>query len=145
MSIYKKTEYSHELTKEAKQQHNFSIKIEKKISLEDIENIIVTAIEGGINYWAGIDNSLSEWNEKPKNMPLSCYAVELLISHKSIKFYDIEETDDDTSWILTLDKLLNGIKLNAENRPFDSDLDNMDSNTADCIIQYALFDNIIYG
>lgn len=142
--LYEKNEYGYELTKESVETA-ITIQIEKKITYDDLENILVTALEGGINYWAGIENQLPDWNDKPKDMPLSQYALEILISGKTIKFFDTLNSDNDIDWILTLEKLLNGIKLNCQNRPDDCDINNGDALTADCIIQYALFNNIIYG
>ena len=46
---------------------------------------------------------------------------------------------------LTLERLLVGIQKNAEERPWDCDLENYDATTCDCIIQYALYDEIIFG
>lgn len=122
-----------------------TIQVPREITEDDICNIIVSAFEGGSNYWMGLDNSKEEFNDKPKDEPLSTWTTKLILEGKSIKLYDIEESEDDTNWILTLDKILNGIKLNAINRKFDNDLENMDATTADCIIQYALFNEVVYG
>lgn len=130
----------------------FTDKVIGKISLDiiemteqDIESIIVSSFEGGSNYWMGLDNTTEGWSEKPKDEPLATWATKLILEGKSIKLYDIEETDDDTNWILTLDKILEGFKLNAIHRPFASDKNNFDAADADCIIQYALFGEVVYG
>ena len=62
-------------------------------------------------------------------------------------YYDwvCECLEEDEKYELTLEKLLNGIKLNTENRPDDCDIDDGDANTMDCIIQYGLFGDIIFG
>ena len=132
----------HKLKQEiAKQTHEIIVPIQ--ISNQDIEDIIVTAIEGGIGYWACLDNTNDYWKSQPKDMPVSQWATELILSSRSVMFIDTE--DESERWELTLSKLLNGIKLNHINRPHDSDLENMDSTTADCIFQYALFKDVIYG
>ena len=50
----------------------------------EIEDIIVNSFEGGINYWAGIDNTLPEWKPKPKDT-LDGYIVALVDSIKAFK------------------------------------------------------------
>jgi len=122
-----------------------TIQIEKPITESDIEGIIVTSFEGGSNYWMGLDNSTPEWKEKPKGMPLATWATKLILDKKCIKLYDVKEEMDDNNWILTLDKLIEGIKLNAKHRQYDADLENIDAETADCILQYALFRELIFS
>jgi hypothetical protein len=119
------------------------IKYEKDVTEEEIANVIITALEGGCNYWAGLDDSKPGWNYKPIGEPKSTWATKLILEGKSITLYDVEEEDDD--WVLTLENLLQGLSLNARRRSHDCDLDNMDGVTADCIIQYALFGEIVYG
>lgn len=116
-----------------------------EITEQDVENIIVSSFEGGSNYWMGIDNTTKEWKDKPKDEPVSIWATKIILKRKSVKLFDIEESEDDSNWILTLEKLLKGIKLNIKNRPFASDKENWDATDADCIIQFALFDEIVYG
>jgi hypothetical protein len=122
-----------------------TITINKNVSETDIENIIVSSFEGGSNYWMGLDNTGEEWEQKPKGEPLSTWATNLLLEGKSIKLYDIHEEEDDSNWILTLDKLIKGIELNSINRPWDADLENGDASTADCIVQFALFGKVVYS
>jgi hypothetical protein len=120
--------------------------IEKEVTEKDIETIIVNGFEGGIKYWAGLDVYYSEdvFN-CPKDEPWSTWCTKLLIEGKSVKLYDVEGTEDDNNWILTLDKIINGYKLNCIKRPHDSDLENGDATTSDSIIQYALFNEIVFG
>ena len=120
------------------------ISIPIKVTEFDIENIITSSFEGGSNHWMGIDNSQEEWKNKPANEPLSTWATKILIEGDFIKLYDIEEIEDSSNWVLTMNKLFNGIKQNAIERPFDADLKDMDGTTADCIIQYSLFERVIY-
>ena len=57
--------------------------------------------------------------------------------------FDVEDTDG--SWELTLDKLLNGIKLTIENGYWTGSMDDIDGEVGDIIFQYALFNEIVYG
>lgn len=115
-------------------------KVERHLTEQDVESIMVGGIEGGIGYWAGLDNE--DW-ERPKGEPLSMWATKLLLDGKEVKFYDVE--DDEERWSLTLEKLVKGYALNAEKRSWDSSLEDGDSDTYDAIIQFALFGKIVYG
>jgi hypothetical protein len=117
--------------------------IEKPISEADIETIIVNGFEGGIGYWAGLINTGGLWKGKPKGEPNSMWATKLLTIGQGILLYDREEPE--SRFELTLEGLLRGIELNFKNRPWDSNIDNGDAVTYDCIIQYALFGEIVYG
>jgi len=119
------------------------ITISKTISEEDIENIIVTALEGGCDYFLGIDNTTEDFKSKPEDEPISTWTTKLLLENKTVMFFDIET--EELTFQLTLVSLLKGIKQNIIERSFDCDLDDMDATTADCIIQYALFEEIIFG
>lgn len=119
----------------------FKIQVEMTVTPYDIENIIITAIEGGIGYWACLLNDEIEFDNQPDDIPVSQYATELLLLGKTIKFVDTEEFSE--IWELTLEKLLLGIKLSMEDEPFD--LNDLDTEQSDCIVQYALFGELIYG
>lgn len=115
------------------------------ISENDIETVIVNSFEGGSGYWLGLDteNKESVWGDKPKGLPYSTWATQMLLEGKTLHFYDVEEESE--KFTLTLDGLINGFKLNAQKRPFDCDLENGDATTSDCILQYGIFGQIIYG
>ncbi len=116
-----------------------------KVSLteDDIANIMINGMEGGINYWAGLNNRGEKWEGKPKNYALSEWATKLLLEGESVEFYDLEEPEEMMS--LTLDKLIEGYAQNYKERPHDNDLENGDAITYDCIIQYALFGKLVFG
>jgi hypothetical protein len=119
----------------------FKIQVEMTVTPYDVENIIITAIEGGIGYWACLLNDEIEFDNQPDDIPVSQYATELLLLGETIKFADTEEFSE--IWELTLEKLLLGIKLSMEDEPFD--LNDLDAEQSDCIVQYALFGELIYG
>jgi hypothetical protein len=121
------------------------IQIPLEITEEDIDNIIVSSVEGGSNSWMGIDNSKPEFKNKPKDEPIATWITKLILEGKTVYFYDCEEEEEEEYFPLTLEKLLKGIELNIQERPFSNDKDNWDSVDTDCIIQYALFGKLIYG
>ena len=133
MIYYQKKGCTHELTKEAE---GLRFSIEVTVSAEQIENIIVSSLEGASAYWVGIDNTTPEWGNEPEDLPTSQYATQLLLEGNTIKLYDIE--DEDEQWELDLQKLLQGIgKAMSEGYDITDDVD--------AILQLALFGELVYG
>lgn len=133
MNYYKKDQFTHELTKEAKA---LTFTVKTTISAEVIEDIIVNALEGTSTHWAGLDNTTPEWENKPEDLPASQYVTQLLLEGKNITLYDIE--DEEEIWELNLQKMLKGIGIAfANGDDIEDDTDN--------VLQYALFDKLIYG
>lgn len=118
-------------------------KIELELKASDVESIVVNALEGGISYWAGLNNTGEGWEERPAGTHSFDWVVELLLQGKEVEFYDVEDRDE--TWKLTLQKLIKGFELNYKKRPWDNDLESGDANTYDSIVQYALFGEIVYG
>lgn len=132
----------HKLKKEVEEK---TYEVKSIISTSDIENIIISGIEGGINYWATIDNSTDAFKElKDSGLCLSQKVVEIVLNGGEVSIEDMEE-GEDAKYKLTLERLLKGIELNMKNRKWDCDLENGDATTMDCIIQYAVFDDVIFG
>ena len=118
-------------------------KIKIKLTQEDIDDIMCAALEGGINYWcyrADVVGGeyLGEW------------AHEQIARGGRLKLFDAES--DDT-WVLTLNKFLNGFRLWIE-KGYDRngacssngvDCCLIDAGDADCIVQLALFGDVIFG
>lgn len=123
----------------------FRIKITREIKLLqcDIDEIMSTALEGGINYWCRKAKVVGEY--------LGQYASEQISRGGTLKLYDAESDD---VWELTLDKFLKGFKLwidfiydeyGVDDYEGDVDTGRIDAEDVDCIIQLALFGEIIFG
>lgn len=119
------------------------IKKEIKVTQDDIDDIMCTALEGGICYWCCRAEVVGDY--------LGEFASEQIARGGTLKLYDSEE--DEVYW-LNLDKLLNGIKLAYEGNYYSdydwcdgAELDccQIDAEVADVIIQLALFNDVIYG
>lgn len=111
------------------------------VSDENIDDIMSAALDGGITYWCRRAEVVGEY--------LGEYASEQISRGGTLKLYDIE---DSTVSELTLDKFLNGLRLWIENeRAFELtdagrlDVGQIDALAADAIIQYALFDDVVFG
>ena len=113
-----------------------------KLTEEDIDDIMDAALYG-INYWCSEAEIVGE--------RLGDYASDQISRGGTLKLYDAESDD---VWELTLEKFLNGFKLWVANGDDEYgalqsdgsvDTGEIDSATADMIIQYALFDEIVFG
>lgn len=126
--------------------NKYSVMPTFKFSDEDILDIISSAVYD-IGYWGCIDNDRNEWwdarSEIPKGYTFEDLFYHILKKGENVIIFDVE--DEDESWDLTLDKLLNGIKLTIENKYWDGDIDTIDGEVGDIIFQYALFNEIVFG
>lgn len=114
-----------------------------KVTAEDIDDIMCSALEGGITYWCNKAEVVGEY--------LGEYASEQISRGGTLKLHDSEE---DEVYELTLDKLLKGIELAIQHNYYADydwcdgtmlDTCNVDASVADVIIQLALFDDVVYG
>ena len=121
-------------------EHTFKIEKELKITTENIVDCVLSCEAGGLDYEAARQR-LAE-REKADMKP--CYEdvlAEIMESGGKLTVYDRE---DDKDHELTLEKLLNGWKKYVEDHNAD-DFDEYDGISADCIMQYAIFGDVIYG
>ena len=115
-------------------------KIEVNLTQQDIDDIMVSALEGGINYWCREAEVVGEY--------LGEYASDQISRGGSLILHDSESSD---KWELTLEKFLNGVKLYFEDgchvQVEDNRIDagDIDAGDADCIIQFALFGEVVFG
>ena len=115
-----------------------------EVSAQDMEYLLVAAFEGGINYWCG----QVEITKYPEDMEEEeqLYASDIIGRGGELKLYDVEEPEE--TWVLTQEKMLNGISKAMEWGDYgtvEELMDAHDADTADVIVQYALFDEIVFG
>lgn len=124
----------------------FEVKAEINVTLtqEDIDDIMCSALEGGICYWA----SEAEVVEEKR---CADWGHEQIARGGALILYDAESSD---KWELNLEKFLNGVKLWLQNggdrygalqKDGTLDTGEIDGEMADMIVQYALFGDVIYG
>lgn len=122
------------------------IKIENiyTVTDEDIDDIMCSALEGGINYWCCQVDVVGKF--------LGEYATEQISRGGALILWDSEE--DNVSYTLDKEMLLKGIELAITNRDYEEyewyengvlNCAQVDADVADCIVQYALFGEIIFG
>lgn len=121
----------------------FEVEAEVKIRIsgKTIDDIMDTALEGGITYWCDAVKVVGDH--------LGKYAHEQISRGGTLMLYDAESSD---KWGLTLDKFLQGVRRWVENDDgisalVDGELDasEVDANAADVIVQYALFGQLVFA
>ena len=114
--------------------------IEVNLSQQDIDDIMVKALEGGITHWCKKAVVVGEH--------LGERASDQISRGGTLALHDAETTD---VWMLNLENFLNGVKLYFEDgchvQVEDGCIDtcDIDANDADCIIQFALFGEVVFG
>lgn len=112
---------------------------------EDIDDIMVSALEGGITYWCNRAEVAGEY--------LGEYASDQISRGGILKLHDGES---QRSVELTKEKLMRGLKnymqhprandfLEFVDHELKIDTSYIDAQVADCIVQYAVFGDVIYG
>lgn len=111
------------------------------ISAQTIDDIMCTALEGGITGWC--------CRAKVVGKRLGEYAHEQISRGGSLMLYDAESTD---KWELDREKFLRGLRLWMEDgdgicalNEGEVDAAFVDAEAADLIIQYALFGEPVFG
>lgn len=125
----------------------FEVRAEVKVVLtqQDIDDIMVSALEGGITYWA--DKAVVDGEY------LGEYASDQISRGGKLKIHTEEPfDDDDTEWYeLDRDKFLKGVSLWLANGGAGClegdklDVCMVDGLAADSIVQYALFGEEVYA
>lgn len=118
-----------------------------ELTREDIDDIMVCALEGGITYWADEAEVVGKY--------LGECASEQIARGGILRIRVIDEDEDSEFQVLDLEKLTNGVRLLIENgddkygafRSWSqpNDMRNVDAEIADWIIQYALFGEVVFG
>lgn len=121
---------------------DIEIKMNVKLAEEDIDDIMCTALEGGISYWCREAEVVGEY--------LGEFASDQISRGGVLRLYDAEEDD---IYELTIERFLHGFELwviggyDTYGAVSNGDVDTgeIDAEKADQIVQLALFDEIIYG
>lgn len=115
------------------------------VSGNSLETIIVSALTSGIGYWAKINDDTEEFNQLyDKVFCVSSAIVEIILNGGEVSIESKSE-EYKPKYKLSLNRLLKGIAMNIENRPWDCNMKHIDKTTADCIIQYAIFGDVLFS
>lgn len=128
---------------------NITARIETNIVItsQDIDDIMITALEGGINYWCNRVEVVGDY--------LGRYPSEQISRGGTLRLY---ESDDGIVFDLTQENFLEGVKLYMEEVTNSSNIldtneegeccidpSNVDAIVADAIIQFAVAGYLMYG
>ena len=113
------------------------------VGLIDLGEVLVTALEGGINYWAILDKSGKEWEDKPKDIPTSIWAWGLMFSKKKLRFFDAEQPE--LFYDMTWENFRVAPKIAQDLGYWDGDAEDIDANDADVIVQCAVFGDVVFS
>lgn len=119
---------------------------EVAVTDEDIDDIMVSALESGITYWCRRAEVIGERKGEGWGHEQIARGGGLML----------RDTEDDEKYELNREKFLNGLKLYLRNPRYSDMLEikdgeihldtcYIDANEADSIIQLAVFGEIIYG
>ncbi len=132
--------YERKTPENLKPYYKISASVTFKVLDEDIDDIMCTALEGGITYWCNCAEVVGEY--------LGECASEQISRGGILRLHDCES---DAVYELTLDIFLRGLATYVSGC-YDIAVDSgrvdpgeIDAEGADCIIQYALFEDVIYG
>ena len=121
-----------------------TINIPFEIDQEFVDDVMCTALEGGISYWAKIlDVDVKNVTEKYE------YLSDAVSRGAVIHFGDVEEEEDDSNWFFGLDEFIKGVTLYLQRKGHalepQTDPGYIDVDHADVIVQLGLFGEVVYG
>lgn len=129
-----------------------NIKINIEITREVLENIFITAIEGGSNYWCEVDEPSNAFMREHKGKAFSVMVFEAVYDHGiKIRVFDAEDDDEGKQAIGVLDKDLFEKRLQKmvddgfSHYIMEEVNENGDALSSDAIFQYLSLNEIIYG
>jgi hypothetical protein len=134
--------------------HEFEMTQKHKISNTEIGDLMTTALEGGINYWCGeagikYDDGDNMVGIAPEDRWLVDFASDAIGPGGTLILTDLEgDAGLHGPWELTREKFIEGVKKAMEHfglYSIEELMDNHDADTADLIIQFALFNEIVYA
>ncbi|BAQ90817.1 hypothetical protein [uncultured Mediterranean phage uvMED] len=133
------------------------LNVQIELKPDDINDILCTAFEGGVDYWCsgivGSDGDLELINNG---------AVEIEYEYEHVgyggKLEVHVQANNNTAMILDLENFQSGLQKWMDKNPNSVevhhdyrnkyttlDIGNIDAGDADCIVQYALFGKLVYG
>ena len=128
------------------EKEKLKVEMEVTITQEDVDDIMATALEGGITYWCCEAEVVGEY--------LGKYASDQISRGGILKLYDNEE---DEVYELTLEKFKKGVMMylsdpqapyniiDIDKGDYTLDCGMVDGDVADMIVQYALFGEVMFG
>jgi len=129
-----------------------TIEVKQKISQEVLEDIFVTALEGGSNYWYFLSEEavkmIREAVPKSEDPHLSTSILKAILKGVNVPINDAEN-EDDVIGTISLDTMQERLQKLADSKNKTALIRHIeeegDADSADTIFQYLAFGEIVYG
>lgn len=129
--------------------------IQREVSRDVLENIFITALEGGSNYWYYINpenckkirDAVSREDEKDFSI---AFAKAVLDKDISVEIHDIEDMENDEPiGVINDDSILSGLQTMVDEGDgwalFDEIAEQGDATSSDMCFQYMALGEVVYG
>lgn len=135
-------------------ENKITITINKEVSREILENIFVTALEGGSNYWYHLSEDavkiIRSVVSKEKNPYLSTAILEAILDHNvEIPINDAEDEDEILGVLSkkTIYERLQDLANSSDYWALERELaeDGMDAESSDVVFQHLVMGEIVFG
>ena len=129
-----------------------TIEVKQKISQEVLEDIFVTALEGGSNYWYFLCEEAVKLirNAVPKSEDphLSTSILKAILKGVNVPINDADN-EDDVIGIISLNTMQERLQMLADSKNKTALIRHIeeegDADSADTVFQYLAFGEIVYG
>jgi hypothetical protein len=129
-----------------------TIEVKQKISQEVLEDIFVTALEGGSNYWYFLSEEavkmIREAVPKSEDPHLSTSILKAILKGVNVPINDAEN-EDDVIGTISLDTMQERLQILADSQNKNALIRHIeeegDADSADTVFQYLAFGEIVYG
>lgn len=135
-------------------ENKITITINKEVSREILENIFVTALEGGSNYWYHLSEDavklIRSVVSKEKNPCLSTAILEAILDHNvEIPINDAED-EEEILGVLSkkiIQERLQNLANSSDYWALERELaeDGMDAESSDVVFQHLVMGEIVFG
>ena len=129
--------------------------IQREVSRDVLENIFITALEGGSNYWYYINpenckkirDAVSREDEKDFSI---AFAKAILDKGISVEIHDIEDMENDEPiGVINEDTIMHGLQTMIDEGDgwalFDEIAEQGDATSSDMCFQYMALGEVVYG
>ena len=120
------------------------ITITKTYDKDDIENIISVMFQS-FNPYFMLDNTIDDWKKTRGSLPKDTTIEEItrvmFASGYAIKIIDVE---DGTDYYMTRGTFEHGVQKAIDEEEWDGDIDTIDSEVGYAILQFSLFNEMLY-
>lgn len=112
------------------------------VPVQEVKDILITALEGGSNYWYYLPDVEMAQKEEYKSLPLSVKIINAVIDHgEVVPVYDVEDENEKLGEI-SRENIERGLKLYIPGNILDG---SADAGEADRLFQLIVMGEVVYG